>query len=42
MPGPTVVCFWKWIVWKDYEVPKNRNFDPLAPGNLLGSSHPVP
>jgi hypothetical protein len=24
-PDPSVICFLKWIGWKDYEVPKNRN-----------------
>jgi hypothetical protein len=29
-PIPPVICFWKWIRWKDYEVPKNRNFESVS------------
>jgi hypothetical protein len=27
---PLVVCFWKRIGWKDYEVPKNRNLESVS------------
>jgi hypothetical protein len=27
---PPVICFWKWIGWKDYEVPKNRNLESVS------------
>jgi hypothetical protein len=27
---PPVICFWKWIGWKDYEVPKNRNLESIS------------
>jgi hypothetical protein len=23
-PDPPVICFWKWIYWKDYEVKKSQ------------------
>jgi hypothetical protein len=25
-PDPPVICFWKWIRWNDYEVPKKSKF----------------
>jgi hypothetical protein len=30
MSDPPVICFWKWIRWKDYEVPKNRNLESVS------------
>jgi hypothetical protein len=30
---PPVICFWKWIGWKDYEVPKNRNLESVSAKN---------
>jgi hypothetical protein len=35
MPDPPVTCFWKWIGWKDYEVPKNRNLESVSAKNKL-------
>jgi hypothetical protein len=35
MPDPPVVCFWKWIGWKDYEVPKNRNLESVSTKNVM-------
>jgi hypothetical protein len=32
---PPVIYFWKWIGWKDYEVPKNRNFESISGKNEL-------
>jgi hypothetical protein len=29
-PDPLVICFWKWIGWKDYKVPKNRNLESVS------------
>jgi hypothetical protein len=48
-PIPPVICFWKWIRWKDYEVPKNRNFESVSakkvilfsPGPTLPTSVPT-
>jgi hypothetical protein len=34
-PDPPVVSFWKWIWWKDYEVPKNRNLERVSAKNKL-------
>jgi hypothetical protein len=28
-PDPPVICFWKWIEWKDHDVPKNRNLESV-------------
>jgi hypothetical protein len=30
---PPTICFWKWIGWKDYEVPKNRNLESVSAKN---------
>jgi hypothetical protein len=27
---PPVICFWEWIGWKDYEVPKKRNLESVS------------
>jgi hypothetical protein len=35
MPDPPVVCFWKWIGWKDYELPKNRNLESVSAKNVM-------
>jgi hypothetical protein len=32
-PDPLVICFWKWIWWKDYEVPKNHNLESVSAKN---------
>jgi hypothetical protein len=32
---PPVICFWKWIGWKDYEVPKNHNLESVSVKNEL-------
>jgi hypothetical protein len=48
-PDPPVICFWKWIRWKDYEVPKNRNLESVSakkiilfsPGPTLPTSVPT-
>jgi hypothetical protein len=32
-PDPPVVCFWKSIGWKDYEVLKNRNLESESARN---------
>jgi hypothetical protein len=32
---PPVICFWKWIRWKDYGVPKNRNLEIVSAKNEL-------
>jgi hypothetical protein len=38
---PPVICFWKWIGWKDYEVPKNCNLESVSAKNeILFSPHP--
>jgi hypothetical protein len=38
---PPVTCFWKWIGWKDYDVPKNRNLESVPDKNeILFSPHP--
>jgi hypothetical protein len=29
-PDAPVICFWKWIGWKDYKVPKNRNLESVS------------
>jgi hypothetical protein len=29
--------FWKWIGWKDYEVPKNRNLQSVSAKNVIQS-----
>jgi hypothetical protein len=34
---PPVTCFWKWIGWKDYEVPKNRNLKSVSAKNEIFS-----
>jgi hypothetical protein len=34
-PDPPVICFWKWIGWKDYEVPKKRNLESVSDKNEL-------
>jgi hypothetical protein len=38
-PDPPVIYFWKWIGWKDYKVPKNRNLESVSTKNEL-FSHP--
>jgi hypothetical protein len=30
-----VISFWKWIGWKNYEVPKNRNLESVSAKNKL-------
>jgi hypothetical protein len=42
MPDPPVICFWEWIWWKDYEVPKNRNLESLSTKRDLFSHPPSP
>jgi hypothetical protein len=32
---PPVICFWKWIGWKDYEVPKNRNLESVSAKKII-------
>jgi hypothetical protein len=32
---PPVICFYKWIGWKDYEVPKNRNLESVSAKNVI-------
>jgi hypothetical protein len=32
---PPVICFWKWIGWKDYKVPKNRNLESVSAKNVI-------
>jgi hypothetical protein len=32
---PPVICFCKWIGWKDYEVPKNRNLESVSAKNVI-------
>jgi hypothetical protein len=32
---PSVICFLKWIRWKDYEVPKNHNLESISAKNEL-------
>jgi hypothetical protein len=40
-PDPPVMCFWRWIGWKDYEVPKNRNLESVSAKNeKIFSPHP--
>jgi hypothetical protein len=40
-PDPPVICFWKWIRWKDYEVPKNCNLESVSAKNeILFSPRP--
>jgi hypothetical protein len=34
-PDPPIMCFWKWIGWKDYEVPKNRNLESVSAKKLI-------
>jgi hypothetical protein len=34
-PDPPVICFWKWIRWNDYEVPKNRNLENASAKNEI-------
>jgi hypothetical protein len=34
-PDPPVICFWKWIRWKDYELPKNRNLENVSAKNEI-------
>jgi hypothetical protein len=34
---PPVICFGKWIGWKDYEVPKNRNLESVSAKKLFFS-----
>jgi hypothetical protein len=35
MSDPPVTCFCKWIRWKDYEVPKNRDLESVFAKNEL-------
>jgi hypothetical protein len=35
MPDPPVICFWKWIGWKNYELPKNRNLESVSAKKLI-------
>jgi hypothetical protein len=39
-PDPPVICFWKWIGWKDYEVPKNRNLESISAKNVIFFTQP--
>jgi hypothetical protein len=32
---PPVICFWKWIGWKDYEVPKIVIWRVFLPKKLI-------
>jgi hypothetical protein len=34
-PDPPIICLWKWIGWKDYEVPKNRNLESVSAKNVI-------
>jgi hypothetical protein len=34
-PDPPVICFCKWIRWKDYEIPKNRILDSVSAKKLI-------
>jgi hypothetical protein len=34
-PDPPVIYFWKWIGWKDYEVPENRNLESVSTKNII-------
>jgi hypothetical protein len=38
---PLVICFWNWIRWKDYEVPKNRNLESVSTKNDFFLTHPA-
>jgi hypothetical protein len=38
-PDPPVVCFWKWIKWKDYKVQKNRNLESVSAKNEFFLTH---
>jgi hypothetical protein len=38
---PPVICFWEWIGWKDYEVPKNAIWRAFLP-KRDDFSHPPP
>jgi hypothetical protein len=42
MSDPPIICFWKWIGWKDYEVLKNRNLESVSAkkNKILFSPHP--
>jgi hypothetical protein len=48
MTDPPVICFWKWIGWKDYEVPKKSQFrERFCQNDLLfsptaGIPNPIP
>jgi hypothetical protein len=39
-----VMCFWKWIGWKDYDVPKNRNLGSVSAKNeyFFSPVSPIP
>jgi hypothetical protein len=38
---PPVIWFWKWIGWKDYEVPNNHNLESVsAKTNYFCHPHP--
>jgi hypothetical protein len=39
-PDPPVICFWKWIGWKYYEVPKNRNLESISAKNVIFFTQP--
>jgi hypothetical protein len=34
-PDPPVICFWEWIRWKNYEVPKNRDLKSVSAKKLI-------
>jgi hypothetical protein len=38
---PPVICFWKWIGWKDGEWPKNRNLESVSAKKRNFFSHPT-
>jgi hypothetical protein len=38
---PPVVCFWEWIGWKDYEVPRIRNLESVSAKILIFFHHEV-
>jgi hypothetical protein len=35
MTDPPIICFWKCIGWKDYEVPKNHNLESVSAKNVM-------
>jgi hypothetical protein len=39
-PYPRIICFWEWIEWKDYKVPKNRNLESVLQKRAFFSPTP--